>query len=145
MAQTATYLNFEGTTEQAFNFYKSAFGTQFLGDIMRHGDVPLPDGAPELSEADKRLIMNVALPLLGGHLLMGTDVFDAMVIDFKQGNNVSICLLPDTREEADRLFAALSAGGKVEQPMEDAFWGDYYGSFVDKFGVQWMINQTNSA
>jgi PhnB protein len=140
MAQTSTYLNFARGTEEAFTFYKSVFGTEFLGDIMRHGDVPLPEGAPELSDEDKQLVMNVALPILGGHLLMGTDIPESMGVTVNQGNNVYICLLPDTRSESDTLFAALSAGGKVEQPMQEMFWGDYYGSLVDKFGVQWMIN-----
>jgi PhnB protein len=114
-----------------------------MGGIMRHGDVPLPEGAPELSAADKNLVMNVALPILGGHILMGTDVPESMGFNVNQGNNVYISLHPDTRAEADRLFAALSARGKVEQEMQDMFWGDYFGSLVDKFGVQWMINTSS--
>ena len=140
MAQTSTYLNFERSTEEAFTFYKSVFGTEFVGGIMRHGDVPVPDGQPAPSEADKQLVINVQLPILGGHLLQGTDAPESMGFTLNQGNNVYICLQPDTRAEADSLFAALSAGGKVELPMQDMFWGDYFGSLVDKFGVQWMIN-----
>lgn len=140
MAQTSTYLNFAGGTEEAFNFYKSVFGTEFVGDIARHGDVPLPEGAPGLSDEDKHLVMNVALPILGGHVLMGTDIPESMGVTVNQGNNVYICLDPDTRADADRLFAALSAGGTVEQSMQDMFWGDYFGSLIDRFGVQWMIN-----
>jgi PhnB protein len=140
MAQTSTYLNFAGTTEAAFTFYKSVFGTEFSGEIMRHGDVPPHEGQLELSEADKRLVMHVALPILGGHLLMGTDVPESMGMPLTEGNNVSICLHPDTRAEADALFAALSEGGRVEMPMQDMFWGDYFGAFQDRFGIHWMID-----
>lgn len=144
MAQVSTYLNFERQTEEAFNFYKSVFGTEFIG-IMRHRDVPVPEGQPGPSDDIKDLIINVALPILGGHILMGTDAPEEAGFKLTQGNNVHICLMPDTREEADRLFAALSEGGEVEMPMQDMFWGDYYGSFTDKFGVHWMINQSNAA
>ena len=140
MAQVATYLNFERQTEAAFNFYKSVFGTEFVNGIMRHSDVPVPEGQEGPSDADKNLVINVALPILGGHLLMGTDAPESMGFKINQGNNVYICLQPDTRGEADTLFAALSEGGTVEMAMAEQFWGDYFGSFVDKFGVQWMIN-----
>ena len=140
MAQTSTYLNFERETEAAFNFYRSVFGTEFVGEIMRHGDVPVPDGQPGPSDEDKNLIINIGLPILGGHLLMGTDVPKSMGFDLKPGNNVSLCLLPDSRGEADALYAALAAGGEAKQPMDEAFWGDYYGDLTDRFGIQWMIN-----
>jgi PhnB protein len=139
MAKTSTYLNFSGTTEAAFNFYKSVFGTEFMNGIMRQGDVPVEDGQPGPSEEDKNLVMNVALPILGGHILMGTDVPEAMG-KVNYGNNVYIVLEPDSRADADTIFAALSEGGSVEMPLAEAFWGDYFGSFVDKYGVQWMIN-----
>lgn len=139
MAKTSTYLNFNGTTEAAFTFYKSVFGTEFDG-LMRMGDVPPQEGQLELSDEDKRLIMNVQLPILGGHLLMGTDATESMGFTLNQGNNVYICLQPDTREDADVLFASLSGGGSVEMPMLDMFWGDYFGSLVDQYGIRWMIN-----
>jgi len=140
----STYLNFAGNTEEAFNFYKSVFGTEFAGQgIMRMGDAPPQEGQPELSEADKRLVMHVGLPILGGHMLMGTDATESMGFTLTQGNNIYISLSPDSREEADRLFAALSEGGEVEMPMADQFWGDYFGSLVDRFGIRWMINYTN--
>ena len=145
MAQTSTYLNFEGNTEAAFNFYKSVFGTEFVNGIMRHGDVPLGEGQPAPSDDVKKLVMNVQLPILGGHLLMGTDVTEDMGFKLTAGNNFSICLQPDTRAEADKLFAALSEGGTIEQAMQDMFWGDYWGALVDKFGIQWMINQSNNS
>ena len=142
MAQTSTYLNFPGTTEEAFTFYKSVFGTEFVGGIMRHGDVPTPEGQPGASGGDARSVINVQLPILGGHLLMGTDIPESTGVTITQGNNVSICLRPDSRADADALFAALSAGGTVETPMQDMFWGDYFGVLVDRFGIHWMVNQS---
>ena len=140
MARTSTYLNFNRTTEAAFTFYKSVFGTEFVNGISRHRDVPVPEGQPGPSDEDKDLVINVQLPILGGHILMGTDAPESMGFQLTQGNNVYICLEPDTRAEADALFAALSAGGNAQMPLQEMFWGDYFGSLVDKFGVQWMIN-----
>jgi PhnB protein len=140
VAQTSTYLNFARETEAAFTFYKAVFGTEFVNGIMRHRDVPLPEGHPGPSAADKDLVINVQLPILGGHLLMGTDAPESMGFTLTQGNNVSICLQPDTRAEADRLYAALADGGSSDMPLQDMFWGDYFGSLVDKFGIHWMIN-----
>jgi len=145
VAQTSTYLNFAGTTEAAFTFYKSVFGTEFVGEIARMGETPVQEGQPPLSDEDKQLIMNVQLPILGGHLLMGTDATESMGFTLNQGNNVYICLQPDTREEADSLFASLLAGGKAEMPMADMFWGDYFGSLVDQYGVQWMVNCSSTS
>lgn len=143
MARTSTYLTFARSCEDAFTFYKSVFGTEFVGGIMRHGDVPVPEGQPAPSDDDKRLVINVQLPIMGGHLLMGTDVPESMGFRLNQGNNVYICLDPDTRAEADTLFAALSAGGTVQEPLQEMFWGDYFGSLVDRFGVLWMVNCTS--
>jgi len=142
MASVSTYLNFNGTTEEAFNFYKSVFGTEFTGPIARLGDVPPQEGQPELTDEQKQLVMNVALPITGGHLIMGTDAVDGMGFSLTQGNNVYICLDPDTRGEADRIFAALAEGGNVEMPLTDMFWGDYFGSLKDKYGTMWMVNCT---
>ena len=140
MAQTSTYLNFAGTTEAAFTFYKSVFGTEFVGPISRHGDVPPHEGMTEIPDDEKRMVINVQLPILGGHLLQGSDVPASMGYPEPKGNNVYICLLPDSRAETDRLFAALSEGGNPEMPPQEMFWGDYFGSLVDKFGIQWMVN-----
>ena len=96
-----------------------------------------------MRDEDKQLVMNVQLPILGDHLLMGTDAPESMGFQLNQGNNVYICLDPDTRAEADALFAALSDGGNVEMSLQEMFWGDYFGSLVDKFGVNWMINCTS--
>jgi PhnB protein len=140
LATVSTYLNFDRTTEEAFNFYKSVFGTEFVNGIMHMGDAPPMEGMPQLSEEDKKLVMNVQLPITGGHFIMGTDATESMGQKLTQGNNVYICIDPDSRAEADTLFAALSAGGNPEMPLQEMFWGDYFGSLVDKFGVQWMIN-----
>lgn len=140
MARVSTYLNFAGNTEQAFNFYKSVFGGEFVGGITRMGDAPAQPGAPTLSEADKKIVMHVALKTLGGHMLMGTDAPESMGFKVVFGNNIYINLEPDTKAETDRLFKALSAGGEIEAQLHDAFWGAYFGSCTDKYGVQWMFN-----
>ncbi len=141
MSQTGTYLNFQRNTEEAFNFYKSVFGGDFVdGKISRFSEIPPQEGIPPLAAEDKDLVMHVALPILGGHLLMGTDAPESMGFKVNFGNNVYISLHPDTREETNRLFKALSEGGNVEQELQDMFWGDYYGSCSDKYGVQWMFN-----
>lgn len=146
MTKIYSYLNFAGQAEDAFTFYKSVFGTEFDGGIARFGDVPASEGMPELSDADKQLIMNVQLPIGGGHMLMGSDVPDGMGGQaLNKGNNFYIGVQTDTREEADALFAALSAGGKVEMALAEMFWGDYFGSLADKFGTQWMINCTSKS
>jgi PhnB protein len=141
MSSVSVYLNFKRETEEAFNFYKSVFGTEFLGDgFMRFKDVPPSDGMPPLPEEDKNLVMHVSLPILGGHVLMGSDAPESMSFKVVQGNNAYICLLPDTRKETEMLFSLLSKDGIVEMELQDMFWGDYYGSCRDKFGVQWMFN-----
>ena len=141
MASVSTYLNFERDTEAAFNFYKSLFGGSFEGPgIMRMGDAPPQEGMPPLSDADKKLVMHVELKILGSHSLMGTDAPESMGFKLNKGNNVFINLQPDTRKETDKLFKGLSAGGKVTMELQDMFWGDYFGSCVDKFGVNWMFN-----
>lgn len=141
MATVTTYLNFQDQTEEAFNFYKTVFGTEFLGEgFMRFKDIPPSEDMPPLPEPDQNLVMHVALPILGGHILMGTDAPESMGFKLTTGNNVYINLMPDTREETRRLFKALSEGGVVEQELQDMFWGDYYGSCKDQFGVQWMFN-----
>jgi PhnB protein len=143
MAKTSTYLNFPRNTEEAFNFYKKVFGTDFVdGKINRFGDFPPQKGMAPLAEDDKKLVMHVALPILGGHLLMGTDAPESMGFKVNTGNNIYISLHPDSRSEADRLFAELSQGGKAEMAMQDTFWGDYYGTLTDKFGIKWMIDYT---
>jgi PhnB protein len=143
MASTGTYLTFPGTCEEAFGFYKTVFGTEYQGGVMRMGDGPMYDDGPQLTEADKQLVMNVALPILGGHVIMGSDMPSFMGTELVQGNAFQIVLDPDTRAEADRLFAALAEGGTVRDPLQEMFWGDYYGALVDRYGVQWLVNCTS--
>lgn len=140
MARVSTYLNFNRTTEQAFEFYRSVFGGEFLGPVMRMGDAPAGPNQPPMSDADKKLVMHVELAILGGHVLMGTDAPESMGFSLVQGNNVFINLEPDTRAETDRLFRALSEGGKVDMPLAEMFWGGYFGSLQDRFGTRWMFN-----
>ena len=141
MAQVSTYLNFQRNTEKAFNFYKSVFGGEFSGGgVARFSDIPATEGMPPLAEEDKNLIMHIELPILGGHKLMGTDAPKEMGFTVIEGNNMHISVEPDSREEANRLFNELGKGGKVSMPLQDMFWGVYFGSFTDKFGINWMIN-----
>ncbi len=141
MARVSTYLNFPRNTEEVFNFYKSVFGGEFGGNgIARFSDIPSQEGMPQLPEEDKNLVMHIELQILGGHVLMGTDAPESMGFKVNFGNNVYINLEPDTKSETKKLFDALSAGGKVTMELADMFWGAYFGSCTDKFGVQWMFN-----
>ena len=139
MPRVSTYLNFPRSTEAAFLFYKGVFGTEFAGPVMRFGDMP-PNPEHPLPEADRNLVMHVELPILGGHVLMGTDAPESMGFTLTPGNNVHINLEPDSRAETDRLFGALAVGGKVGMALQDMFWGAYFGSLTDQFGIQWMFN-----
>lgn len=140
MAQVSTYLNFVRNTEEAFIFYKSVFGGEFSGEIARFSDIPPNEEMPPLAEEDRDLVMHIVLPILGGHQLMGTDAPESMGFNLNFGNNMSINLQPDTRQETKKLFEALSDGGEVTMELQDMFWGDYFGSCTDKYGVQWMFN-----
>lgn len=143
MAKVSTYLNFPGNTEEAFHFYKTVFGTEFEGGINRFGDMPPQEGMPPMSEETKKQVLHVSLPITGGFMLMGSDAPAEMGFTVTFGNNVYINLEPDTKEEADRLFEALSEKGEIEMPMADMFWGAYFGSCKDQFGVKWMVNVQN--
>jgi PhnB protein len=145
MARVSTYLNFARSTEEAFNYYKQVFGTDFSGPINRFKDIPPQPGQPPLAEADKNLVMHVELPILAGHVLMGTDAPESMGFTVTPGNNMYINLEPDTKGETERLFKALAEGGKVEMELQDMFWGGYFGSLTDRFGIRWMFNCQNRA
>jgi PhnB protein len=146
MAGVSTYLNFKGEAEAAGTFYKSVFGTEFDGEISRFGDLPPAEDMPPLPEAEKDWVMHLSVPIVGDHKLMISDVASSWGGDgLVMGNNFYISLNVDSRAEADRLFAALSEGGKVEMAMNEEFWGDYFGSFKDKFGVQWMVSTSAKA
>ena len=140
MARVSTYLNFPRSTEAAFLFYRSVFKSEFAGPIHRFSDIPPQPGQPPLPDADRNLVMHVELPILAGHVLMGTDAPESMGFSVTAGNNVYINLEPDTRGETERLFNALSDGGVVEMPLQDMFWGAYFGSLTDRFGIRWMFN-----
>jgi PhnB protein len=139
MAQVSIYLNFMGNAEEAFELYKKAFGTEFATPPMRFKDQPAREGMPELSEADKNKITHVALPILGGTLIMGTDMLASLGQKLVEGNNFTINLSPDTKEDADRLFNILSEGGADAVAPHEEFWG-YWGTCKDRFGVRWMFN-----
>jgi PhnB protein len=142
MARVTTYLNLAGNTEEAFNFYKSVFKTKFIGKgIERFEDVPAStENWPPVADNVKKMVLYVELPIVGGHILMGTDAPKEMGFTLTSGNNMHICLELETREEADRLFSELSVGGNITMPMADMFFGAYFGEFTDKFGINWMIN-----
>lgn len=141
MTQVSIYLNFNGTTEEAFNYYKSVFGGEFEGNgMMRFGDIPPTEGMPPIPDADRNLVMHVSLPILDGFQLMGSDAPESMGFSIRQGNNIYINLMPPTRAETRRIFTALADGGSIEQELQDMFWGDYYGSCTDRFGIRWMFN-----
>lgn len=141
MARVSTYLNFSRNTEEAFNFYRSVFGGEFGGGrIARFGDIPVQEGMPAMPDEDKHLVMHIELPIVGGHLLMGTDAPESMGFQVQHGNNVFINIEPDTKAATRKLFDALSAGGTITMELQDMFWGAYFGSCTDKFGVQWMFN-----
>lgn len=143
MATTNTYLNFNGDCEQAFNFYKCVFGGEFtymgrFGEMPPSDDYTVPDG-------DKNKIMHVSLPI-GKSVLMGSDTGGDWAPSFKQGNNFSISINADSKDEADTLFNKLAEGGQVTMPMDNTFWGDYFGMLTDKFGINWMMsyNENNT-
>ena len=137
MAQVNPYLIFNGDCEAAFNLYKSVFGGEFPY-MGRFGEMPPAEGQPELPEDEKNLIMHVSLPI-GNTIIMGSDS-NSLAGEVKMGENVSISINVDSRAEADRIFKGLSAEGVIKMPMTDTIWGAYFGMFIDKFGVHWMIN-----
>ena len=132
------YLNFPGTCEEAFNYYKSIFGGDFTY-VGRFSEMPA-DPNFELSEEDKNKIMHISLPISKETMLMGSDSGGEWAPHLTVGNNIAISINAGTREDADRIFNALAEGGQVTMPMADMFWGDYYGMCTDKFGINWMMS-----
>ena len=144
MSSVGIYLNFQGKTEEAFNFYKSVFGTSFIAPIMRIKDMPADPKGPKLSEADLNSVMHVALAITGGTLIMGSDMLESMGHKVVVGNNTTISLQLDSKKEADKLYGLLSEGGSDKAPMRNEFWG-YWGCCLDKFGIRWMFNVSETA
>jgi len=146
MIKTDVYLNFDGHTEEAFNFYKSVFGGEFT-PLMRYSEMTEENmpGCEALSDADKNKVMHVSLPIGENNMLMGTDSLESMGQKLKMGNNFTISLSFDKEEEATRYFEGLAAGGQVIMPMQKVFWSELFGMLVDQYAVQWMINYNYSS
>ncbi len=142
MATTNTYLNFDGDCEQAFNFYKAVFGGEF-NYIGRFGEMPASDDY-QVADGDKNKIMHVSLPI-GTSILMGSDCGGDWAPSFVRGNNFSVSVSAESKGEADQIFKALAEGGKVTMPLENTFWGDYFGMLTDKFNINWMMSYDEKA
>ena len=140
MSRVNTYLNFQGQTQEAFTFYAKTFGTA-ITMLSRYSDMPAA-GPGEIAADERDLVMHAELPITAGHLLMATDMLRSMGQETRVGNNTTICLDVDSREEADRLYGALSEGGSEGSPMADMPWGSYWGVILDRFGIRWMVNHT---
>ena len=132
------YLTFDGNCEEAFEFYRSVFGGEFQA-ISRFSEMP-PDPNFTVPDHSKDKIMHVSLPISPVSTLMGSDHFSGHGPGFNEGNNFSISVHTDDIERADEIFAKLSLEGSITMPMADTFWGSYFGSLTDKFGIQWMIS-----
>lgn len=143
MATVNVYLTFNGNCMQAFDFYKSVFGGEFPY-VGTFGEMPPMEGK-ETPEEDKNKIMHISLPISKETILMGSDTAGEWTSNHKEGNNFSISINAESREEADKLFNGLSEDGKVTMPMSDTFWGAYFGMFTDKFGINWMVNYDDPA
>lgn len=139
MPSVNVYLTFNGNCEEAFQFYRSVFGGEFpyLG---RFSDMPPQEGMPPMDVEMGNRIMHVSLPIGNSSVIMGSDTGGEWARNYTQGNNFSLSVQADSRDEADRLFNALSAGGTVTMPMADTFWNSYFGMLVDKFGITWQMS-----
>ncbi len=138
MTTVNVYLTFQGNCEEAFNFYKSIFGGDF-SYLGRFADIPVNVDMPPMSEDIKNQIMHISLPISKETILMGSDNGGDWGPPITIGNNFSIAINTDTKDEADRIFYALAEGGEITMPINDAFWGDYFGSIRDKFNINWMV------
>jgi PhnB protein len=139
MTTVNVYLTFNGNCEAAFDFYKSVFGGEYP-HVGRFGEMPPQEGMPPIPEEDNNKIMHISLPISKETTIMGSDTAGPWADGFKEGTNFSLSIGTDTKEEADRLFAELSADGKITMPMDKTFWGSYFGMFNDQFGISWMIS-----
>jgi PhnB protein len=143
MARVNTYLNFQGQTEEAFAFYAKAFGTE-VTTLTRFSDMPAA-GPAELPAEERNLVMHAELPITDGHVLMATDMLRSMGQQTRIGNNTTLCLDVDSKEEADHFYGALSQDGSEGAPMADMPWGAYWGVTLDRYGIRWMINHTQAS
>lgn len=139
MTTVNTYLTFNGNCGVAFDFYKKVFGGEF-SYVSRFKDMPPMEGQKPIPAEEAEKIMHISLPISKETMFMGSDTGGEWAPRFKQGNNFSISVTTEKKEEADRLFNELSAEGQVIMPMDQTFWGSYFGMFVDKFGISWMVS-----
>ena len=144
MTRVNIYLTFNGNCEEAFEFSRSAFGGEF-SHVGRFNEMPQDDGGFQLSDEEANRIMHISLPISKETILMGSDTGGGWGTSFQKGNNFSVSINTDSRIKADDYFACLSNGGKVNMPMQETFWGDYFGMFTDKFGINWMISYNENA
>jgi len=138
MATVNAYINFQGNCEEAFNYYRAVFGSEFTM-LSRFSEMPTQDGM-ELSEKDMNKIMHVSMPIGEETMIMGSDVGGEWAQDLKVGNNITLSITADSKEQADQMFKSLSEGGRVSMPMDITFWGSYFGMCTDKFDINWMIS-----
>jgi len=140
MASVNVYLTFNGNCEEAFTFYKSVFGGEF-SYVGRYKDMPpSQDPAKQMPADEGERIMHISLPVGQGTVVMGSDTGGEWAASYQPGNNFSISINADSKEEADRIFNGLSAGGQVTMALDKTFWGDYFGMLTDKFGINWMMS-----
>ncbi|MGH8981505.1 MAG: VOC family protein [Acidimicrobiales bacterium] len=137
MPRVNTYLNFQGQTEEALTFYATIFGTE-ITMLSRFSDMPA--AAPHLTDDERDFVLHAELPILADPLLMATDMLRSLGHETRIGNNTTICLDVDSKEEGDRLYASLSDGGSEGSPMADMPWGAYWGAILDRYGIRWMVN-----
>lgn len=143
MATINVYLTFDGQCEKAFQFYQSVFGGEF-SYLSKFGEMPPQEGMPPLSEEVQNRIMHVSLPISAETILMGSDSIPGMH-EITKGNNFSLSLDTKSKEEATHFFTKLSQNGKITMPLEDTFWGAYFGMWTDQFGINWMVNYDDPA
>ncbi len=139
MTTVNVYLNFNGNCEEAFNFYKSIFGGEF-NYIGRFNEMPPQEGMPAMSKEDGEKIMHVSLMISKETALMGSDTGGEWAPSYIQGNNFSISVIVDSKEEAERIFNGLLKGGSITMPLEKTFWSELFGMLTDKFGINWMMS-----
>ena len=136
MTHIVPYLTFNGNTEEAFNFYKSVFGGEFI-NVQYFKDMP---GETNYKPEEGEKIMHISMSLGDGEYLMASDTMESMSSDFKIGNNFSLSVNADSEANADKLFNGLSSGGTITMPLAKTFWGSYFGMLTDKFGIQWLVS-----